>query len=137
MGLFGKRHAAEPAATGWDPVEASCSDEPAVLYFHQAMPGAVICVTVSPVSDDDGAPTVRVTAEWQIRRAPRYIAADTAWRFTHSELLPPRYESPQEAADDAAVIMKWLLRGVVPGEIMPSLDSHMAALLGDWDGQPW
>jgi len=136
MRLFTRKQ--EPA--GWYPAKPTChaGKPPAVLYFHPGMPAAVIYVTVAPVTDDAGQPRVQVTADWQIRRPPRYIAARPEWRLTHSELLsPPIYESPEEAARVAAVIVKRLLRGAPPSGIMIELDRRFVTLICNWDGRPF
>lgn len=135
MGLFSRKR--QPEA--WYPVEATCGPDyrPAVLYFHPAMPAAVVAVTVSPVTDDEGVPRAEVTAEWQIRRPPRYIVADLEWQVACSDVLSLAYESLENAADDADTIVKWLLRGLSPGQIMPDLDPALAAQICNWDGQPF
>lgn len=141
MGLFSRKRREQREPAGWYPVQATCGPDdrpPTVLYFHPELLGAVVGITVYPVIDGDGAPRVAVTADWQIRRAPRYIAADVEWHLTRSEYLtPPAYESSGEAAADAAVIVRWLLRGASPAEMLADLASDFASLICNWDGQPF
>jgi hypothetical protein len=133
MGLFGRK--GRPA--GWHPVEATCGPDypPAVLYFRADNPAAVIGVTVHPVADATGQPGLEVIAEWQLRRPPRYIAAELEWLATRSQFLA--YESADEAAGDAAEIVKWLLKGALITDVLPELDCGIAARICNWDGQPF